>query len=57
MTSKIEKLISKAHYNLTRKKGRPEYAPTAHEIQKEINQILTPPGNRSENPNSSKTKN
>ena len=35
----INKLILKAHNNLTHKKGKPEYAPNIHEIQKEIDKI------------------
>ncbi len=33
---KINKLILNAHNNLTRKLGRPNYAPTAQEIEMEI---------------------
>lgn len=36
-----EKAISKAHYNLTRKKGRPEYAPTTSEISDEIYSMIS----------------
>lgn len=35
----INGLILLAHYNLTNKKGRPEYAPTAMEIETEIKNI------------------
>ena len=40
MKEDIQKLISRAHYNLTRKKGRPSYAPNFHEIQNEINKLV-----------------
>jgi hypothetical protein len=36
----IEKLIAKAHDNLTRKRGRKEYAPTSHELQEEIDRMI-----------------
>jgi len=36
----MEKLIKKAHDKITRTKGR-EYAPTALEIENEINKSLT----------------
>ena len=36
-----EKGISKAHQNLTRKKGKPEYAPTAEEISDEIKRMTS----------------
>ena len=36
-------LIDKAHDALTRKKGRPEYAPNAHEIQAWIDGYLNQP--------------
>ena len=36
----IKKLIVLAHYNLTTKMGRPEYAPDASEIQKEVDNLL-----------------
>lgn len=32
-------ILDLAHYNLTRKLGRPEYAPDANELQAEINAI------------------
>jgi hypothetical protein len=35
-----QKLISKAHYNLTVKRGRKEYAPSAYEIQEEIDRMV-----------------
>lgn len=35
----VDLLIAKAHYNLTIKKGKPKYAPSAHEIEREINVI------------------
>ena len=35
-----EKLISQAHYNLTRKQGRPEYAPNSREIEAEIERMI-----------------
>lgn len=34
-----EKLISMAHTNLTRKKGKPQYAPTTKELEDEIQNI------------------
>ena len=37
----VEKIISKAHCGLIIKKGKPEYAPNIHEIQEEVNKILT----------------
>ena len=36
----MKELISRAHYNLTKKKGRPSYAPNFHEIQEEINKLV-----------------
>jgi hypothetical protein len=39
MTPEVEKLISKAHYNLTVKAGKPEYAPTMAEIEKEVEKL------------------
>jgi hypothetical protein len=36
----IEKLIAKAHDNITRKRGRKEYAPTSHELQEEIDRMI-----------------
>jgi len=35
----IDLLIAKAHHNLTIKKGKPKYAPSATEIELEINAI------------------
>lgn len=35
----MEKLIGKAHSNILRKKGNPEYSPNVHEIQDEINNL------------------
>ena len=35
-----QKLISQAHYNLTVRKGRKEYAPSAYEIQEEIDRMV-----------------
>ena len=40
LDSDPQKLISQAHYNLTVKKGRKEYAPTSHEIQEEIDRMV-----------------
>lgn len=40
LDSDPQKLISQAHYNITVKKGRKEYAPTAHEIQEEIDRMV-----------------
>jgi hypothetical protein len=36
----FEKLLSKAHTNLTVKMGRPEYAPNKDELQEEIDKII-----------------
>ena len=43
MNKKTEKLISKAHSNITRIKGR-EYAPTSAELQVEINKLTNKGG-------------
>ena len=41
MTDKrLKKIMNQAHKNLTTKKGRPEYAPDVHEIQKEFDKLL-----------------
>lgn len=40
LDSDPQKLISQAHYNITVKKGRMEYAPTSHEIQEEIDRMV-----------------
>jgi hypothetical protein len=40
MESDPQKLISQAHYNLTVRRGRKEYAPSAFEIQEEIDRMV-----------------
>lgn len=39
MDNETEKIIRKAHDNLTWKRGRPEYAPNVYELQEEMNKI------------------
>lgn len=43
-------LILQAHDNLTRKKGRPDYAPTFLEIENEINENILQYGRDSRYP-------
>jgi hypothetical protein len=40
MESDPQKLVSQAHYNLTVRRGRKEYAPSAFEIQEEIDRMV-----------------
>lgn len=39
MTKEEEKIVSKAHYNLTKALGRPNYAPNTTELNQEIEKI------------------
>lgn len=36
----IKQIINEAHYNLTYKRGRREYAPNVHELQEEVDKIV-----------------